>query len=78
MDVDRTRTTRNTPTVCYRCHQPGHIARDCKTVMDVRAVDVVDQVMQQLDSEMLGELVARLQMAAILKGDESGFPEREE
>jgi hypothetical protein len=78
MDVDRTRATRNTPTVCYRCHQSGHIARDCKTVMDVRAIDVIDQVMQQLDSEMLGELVARLRTAATIEEAESGFPEREE
>ena len=45
---------------CYRCGDPGHVVRDCPVPHDVRSFDVLDEVVRQLGSELLEELVARL------------------
>jgi hypothetical protein len=59
MDVDRTRA-RNTPHVrtCFRCGDPNHIARDCPSA-HVRTVDILGEVIRQLGSELMEELIAR-------------------
>ena len=56
MDVDRART-QNLP---RHCGEPGHLARDCPTPANIRSLDVVDEVIQQLGGDLLEELVARL------------------
>lgn len=38
MEVDASRK-RAGPRICYRCKQPGHIARDCQSKLDINAMD---------------------------------------
>lgn len=38
MDVDSGKSTRP-PLVCYKCRKPGHIARHCRSALDVRQMD---------------------------------------
>jgi hypothetical protein len=60
MDVDRTRARTFVRRTCYRCGDPGHLARECPVPHDVRSADVLDEVIRQLGDELLEELVARL------------------
>lgn len=84
MELDRTRVRTSVQRACFCCGDPGHFARDCKTVLDVRSVDVLDHVIQQLGNDMLDELVARLNSArqaeehAAVVSSEEGFCERDE
>jgi Zinc knuckle len=36
MEVDTSRQPKALPIICHRCHQPGHIARECPFRYDVR------------------------------------------
>ena len=38
MEIDNNRRSAG-PKVCYRCRQPGHFARDCKSKFDINAMD---------------------------------------
>jgi hypothetical protein len=66
MDIDRARARNPTRRGCFRCGDPNHFARDCTTPVDVRTVDVLDEVIQQLGADMLDELVARLASAEVV------------
>ncbi|KAJ7253009.1 hypothetical protein B0H12DRAFT_1293317 [Mycena haematopus] len=65
MDIDGTRVPRNPRRGCFRCGDPNHFARDCTVPVDVRATDVLDEVIQQLGGDMLEELMARLASADV-------------
>jgi hypothetical protein len=60
MDVDRTRARGTPRRGCFRCGDPNHFARDCTAPVDVRSIDVLDEVIRQLGDDLLDELVARL------------------
>jgi hypothetical protein len=45
---------------CYRCSNSRHLARDCPALADIRLVDVLDKVIWQLGSKLLGMLLACL------------------
>jgi hypothetical protein len=60
MDVDRTRARSTPRRGCFRCGDPNHFARDCTAPVDVRSIDVLDEVIRQLGNDLLDELVARL------------------
>ena len=53
MEIDTSRK-RIGPRVCYRCRQPGHIARDCKSTFDINAMDYASiraHIMKELEEE---------------------------
>ena len=83
MDVDRTRARGAPRRGCYRCGDPNHFARDCTIPADVRATDVLDEVIQQLGDEMLEELLARVASTRALSDhgpseEPEDFPLRDE
>ena len=53
MDVDRTRTRgsfpQRRPLICYRCKQPGHMARDCQS-----KVNYTDMTFDEIRAMILG------------------------
>ncbi|CAK5271114.1 unnamed protein product [Mycena citricolor] len=71
MEIDRTRARNGVCRTCFRCRSPGHLARDCPTPADVRHVDVLDEVINQLGSDLLAELVARLAITAAVEEHEA-------
>jgi len=60
MDIDRTRARATPRRGCYRCGDPNHLARHCSAPADIRSADILDEVIQQLGDELLGELLARV------------------
>ena len=60
MDIDRARARSSPRRTCFRCGDPGHLARDCPVPQDVRSADVLDEVIRQLGGDLLAELAARL------------------
>ena len=58
MEVDSSRA-RSLPDACYRCHQPGHIARDCPLRFDVRAMSAEEK------RDLLDHLLAEADMAQV-------------
>ncbi|KAJ6483837.1 hypothetical protein C8R47DRAFT_1217526 [Mycena vitilis] len=60
MEVDRARARGVSRRACFRCGDPNHLAWDCTTPVDVRSIDVLDEVIQQLGGDLLEELLARL------------------
>lgn len=66
MDVDRARARGAPRRGCFRCGDPNHFARDCTAPVDVRSIDVLDEVVQQLDGPLLEELLARLASAEVV------------
>ncbi|CAK5278791.1 unnamed protein product [Mycena citricolor] len=71
MEIDRTRARSSVCYTCFRCGSPGHLARDCPTPTDVRHADVLDEVINQLGSDLLVELVARLATTAAVEEHEA-------
>ena len=43
MDIDASRSKFANPVYCYRCKKPGHIAVNCLTRIDVRALSADDR-----------------------------------
>ncbi|CAK5274530.1 unnamed protein product [Mycena citricolor] len=86
MEIDRTRARSSVRRTCFWCGSPGHLARDCPTPADVRHTNVLDEVINQLGSDLLAELVARLATTAaveeheaeIANESEQGFLPRDE
>ena len=37
MDVDR--SAKRPPLVCYKCRKPGHMARNCRSCVDIRRMN---------------------------------------
>ena len=72
MDVDRTRSTSGFRRNCFRCGEPGHLARDCTRTADVRVADVLDEVRLQFEGDLWEELVARVATTLSLPGDLEG------
>ncbi|CAK5270163.1 unnamed protein product, partial [Mycena citricolor] len=64
MELDRTRLHGDVRHTCFHCGSPGHLARDCPTPADIRHTDVLDEVINQLGSELLSKLVARVTTTA--------------
>lgn len=55
MEVDASKQRRLTPPVCFRCQQPGHLAKECPHRFDVRAMtqderkDLLEQLLVEAD-----------------------------
>ena len=32
-------TTKPTPRLCFKCHKPGHIAKYCRSTLDINSMD---------------------------------------
>ncbi|CAK5266538.1 unnamed protein product [Mycena citricolor] len=64
MEVDQTQLRGDIRRTCFRCGSPGHLARDCPTPADIRHANVLDEVINQLGSDLLSELVARVATTA--------------
>ncbi|CAK5267875.1 unnamed protein product [Mycena citricolor] len=64
MELDWTRLRGDICRTCFRCGSPGHLARDCPTPADICHTDVLDEVINQLGSELLSELVAQVATTA--------------
>lgn len=58
MDVDRTRARQPPPRVCFRCGQPGHMARGCPLSADVRHLDLVQELIHQVSVDDLEQALA--------------------
>lgn len=57
MEVDSSRK-RAMPRICYRCRQPGHIARDCQSRVDINAMDY-DSIKAHIRKELEEESKAK-------------------
>nr|GAT49015.1 gag protein [Mycena chlorophos] len=78
MEVDRTPAPGPRPRLCFRCGLPGHIAQNCPTQQDVRAIDILDEVQNQLGADLLEELFARVESLRVVEehtseAEEQGF-----
>ncbi|CAK5271164.1 unnamed protein product [Mycena citricolor] len=73
MEIDQTRAHSSFCRTCFRCSNPGHLARDCLTPANVRHADVLDKVINQLGSDLLAELVAWLATMAAVEEREAEF-----
>jgi len=60
MDIDHTRARATPRRGCYHCGDPNHLARNCSAPADVRSADILDEEIQQLGDELLGELLTRV------------------
>ncbi|KAJ6537598.1 hypothetical protein B0H10DRAFT_2246002 [Mycena sp. CBHHK59/15] len=83
MDVDRTRARGVPRRGCYRCGDPNHFARDCTAPANVRSIDVLDEVIQQLGDDLLEELLARVASTQVAEehaaaAEPQGFPQHDE
>ena len=52
MDIDRTRQQQRPPMKCYNCNREGHLARDCHSKRNVRALtpEEVKDLYKQMDA----------------------------
>ncbi|CAK5267698.1 unnamed protein product [Mycena citricolor] len=71
MEIDQTRARSSVCCTCFQCGSPGHLARDCLT-----PANVLDEVINQLGSNLLAELVARLATTAAIEEHEAEIADK--
>jgi hypothetical protein len=84
MDVDASKHRNSTPSVCFRCHQPGHYAKECPHRYDVRAMtseermDLLEQLLTEADIAQSTSEPASDSAPTVLASEESDFQTRNE